>query len=223
MSKGSRRDRNELAAATHAGGANVRDVGPLRIDLATRTLAVNLQRLEAPGQVYDADYGWMEHRPGVTSLVFAKRSRESEKAFGSLLEVRFPVENCVTLWDQSADFIANFRPFVHSWPREALDVGSYSPDWPAARSHSEWASVAYMAHSGSAANLDFYNVSPAGMARLLQHGNFDIKITAIVRVSLTIFALSHLLDELEAAVEQIKRELPDDVHRRASGETVDGE
>src|SRR5437899_59886 len=122
MSRASRRARGrqlEAAGLQHGDSEPVatatRQVGALRVGLTDDSLGIDVKKLEAPAQAYDADAAWIEYRPGRVSLFFAKRNRDDPNLLLSRLEVRYPPEDLInTFWNISTDFFDRLRKYVSS-------------------------------------------------------------------------------------------------------------
>jgi hypothetical protein len=184
------------------------ELGGLQVNPVDHSASVDLKRLEAPSQVYDADFAWVEHRPGRVSLFFGKRGASQDNVLASRLEIRYPAESIPTsFWKNSVEFFDRLRLYVERWPasaRERDETNEIARRWGAVRTHSDWANFTYMAHSGTEASIDFYHLSAAARARF---SNFDdllhMKLRPVARVQMTIFTLGQLVDALEPVVAEI--------------------
>ena len=201
-----------------AGGT--RQVGAISIG-PDNSIKIDASRLEAPSRAYDADYAWIEYRPGNVSLLFAKKSRDESDKLHSRLEVRYPPEDLVnTFWGISARFVESLRGYVGRWPEEARRTEQTSK-LPAKQSHSEWASFTYMSHSGTDAAIDFYHMAASGIAKFTQTGSTaGLKFNPVVRIEMTAFELLAFLDRMAPIVEDIRQTLPEQ-HRGATDEELD--
>ena len=189
-------------------GHEVRQVGALSVNTAEHSIRVDLTKIEAPTQLYDADVAWIEHRLGCVSLLFGKLGPDRE-TLKSRLEVRYPAESFITtFWGNSLDFFEGLKKFVEQWPetvRETVDVSK----WSAESIHSEWASFTYMSRSGSQSALDFYHISTSALARLARTGTVEgLRMRPVVRVQMTCFELLNLIDMSEPVVSEVKEYLP---------------
>jgi hypothetical protein len=183
------------------------------------SIKVNLAKLAAPVNVYDADMAWLKHKTGVLSLFFAKRSLSEEKIFRTRLEVRFPPENFVQFWENSKDFAGRVSTFIDKWPKDEERSQLDPAGWKAEKDHSEWANFGTIAHSGTEAALDFYTLPPAGVARyIMGQGTSQLILTPVVRVQMTIFELSILLETMAVTVSNIKDYLPKSLTEEKSEE-----
>ena len=183
MSRASRRTRGRQlearAAQAHPEptyGATP-EVEAIRVNPTERSLSVDVSKLEAPTQAYDADVAWVEHRPGTCSLLFAKFSRDEPGSLESRLEVRYPAEQILVLWKNSEPFFNSVVAYVNTWPEEARANDDPPVKTRAIKSHSEWATFSQMSHSGSAGAVDFYHLSTSALAdscrdtkRIFVHG-----------------------------------------------------
>jgi hypothetical protein len=182
---------------------------PITVGL-DRSINIDLSKLEAPTNLYDADIAWIKHEIGRVSLFFAKRSVSTTGELRTRLELRYPPENLVHhFWRNSRDFHAGLRQFVERWPKDvqgpAVDANSIA----AQRDHSEWVNFEAMSHAGTEATIDFYQLPPPGIARFAQGlGSSQLKIVPIVRVQMTTFELVHLLDAAATVVAEVERYLP---------------
>lgn len=175
-----------------------------------RTINVDMTKLPTPPNVYDADYAWIEHRPGTVSLFFGKRNRDEADQLRTRLELRYPPENLVGhFWGNSRQFHEKLREFAGKWPKDEERSGVNPTRMRAVKEHSEWANFDAMAHAGTEASIDFYLMPPSGIARFARgQGSAGLKFAPIVRVQLTIFELLRLLDETANVVKQIEGYLP---------------
>jgi hypothetical protein len=175
-----------------------------------RSISINLMKLHAPTNVYDADFSWIVHRPGAVSLFFAKRRIDEKDTLRTRLELRYPPENFVNhLWKNSRDFHDRLQKFAAKWPKDEERDQQTPETWKAEKDHSEWANFETMSHAGTEASLDFYLLPPWGLAQFTKgRGSAQLKVAAIVRVEMTIFELGRLLDSAAKVVSEIERYLP---------------
>jgi hypothetical protein len=176
------------------------------------SVRVDLTKLTAPANVYDADYAWINHRPGEFSLFFAKRSLSRAEGLRTRLELRFPPESIVQLWPNTREFHDRVNKFIEKWPKNE-DRDKIDPSkWDADRDHSEWANIETMAHSGTEASLDFYTLPASGIAKFMKgQGSSQLIVRPVVRVQMNIFELARLLESLASVVSDIKKYLPPDL------------
>ena len=176
-----------------------------------KTINVDFRKLTAPSNVYDADFSWIEHRPGTTvSLFFGKGSRDEGNRLRTRLELRYPPEGFVHhFWRNSREFHERVRAFVDQWPRDDARDALDPRGWQAAKDHSEWVGFEAMAHSGTEAMLDFYLLPALGIARFQRNqGSGGLQVVPVVRVQTTVFELLRLLDSARPVVEAINTYLP---------------
>lgn len=185
-----------------------------------RSITIDMAKLPTPTQVYDADYAWIEHRPGDLRMFFAKQSRNDSATLRTRLELRYPPENLVfQLWHNSREFHAKMRAFADKWPQDRTRDEVSPERMPAAKEHSEWANFEAMAHAGTEASIDFYTVPASGIARFIAgQGSAGLKMVPIVRIQMTIFELTRLLDSMEPVVAEIQSYLPARDARVGAGE-----
>ena len=186
-----------------------------------RSINVDMTKLSAPSNVYDADFAWIVHRPGSVSLFFAKRNLEEDTELRTRLELRYPPENLVHhFWKNSRDFHQRLRKFIEHWPKDEKRDQLDPSKWKAQKDHSEWVNFEAMAHAGTEAALDFYVLSPTGLARFSRgQGSSGLAVQPIVRVQMTIFELGRLLDSAAEVVTAIEAYLP----KKAEIEALDRE
>ncbi len=182
---------------------------PITIGL-DKSININLAKLNAPSNIYDADFAWVEHEPGKVSLFFAKKSRDNKGELRTRLELRYPAENLVHhFWQNSRDFHERLRTFVQLWPNSAFGHHADVSAWKAEKDHSEWVNFEAMAHAGTEATIDFYAIPAVGIARFRRGGgSADLKIVPVVRVHLTAFELLRLMDAAAPIVREIEGYLP---------------
>jgi hypothetical protein len=120
-----------------SGGSLTDD--PITIGL-DKSINVDLSKLPAPQNVYDADFGWIEHRPGAISLLFGKQNRDEPNLLRTRLEVRYPPENLVrNFWGNSRMFHEKLLSFAAKWPADATRAAIDPSKLKAMKEHSEWA------------------------------------------------------------------------------------
>ena len=122
-----------------AGGpeATATALAPIKLGRADATLSIDPSKLEAPSSVYDADCGWIEHRPGQVSLFFAKKKRDQPQQLHSRIEIRYQPEMVVqTLWTNAEGYLSDLTNYVSSWSDDARRVDPPPTDWIADRRHS---------------------------------------------------------------------------------------
>jgi hypothetical protein len=209
--------------APQAGGT--REHAELPTSTADADFTIDIAKLESPAKAYDADVGWIEYRPGNVSLFFAKLDRDTPTQLKSRLEIRYTPENLIrTFWNISEPFLDRLRDYVSNWSPEAQRTIDPIPSTTSAvQSHSEWASLTYMSHSGSAAAFDFYFISPSVLARYARSADSSLlKLRGVVRVQISTFEMLSLIERVRPVVEQILRDLPkrhlDEMEGRESGE-----
>jgi hypothetical protein len=200
-----------------AVATGTRQVGALLVNSRDGSVAVNASKLDAPTQAYDADFGWIDYKTGRLSICFAKRNLVSADALETRLEVRYPPEHFLnTFWTNSAEFYEKLAKYVALWPNDALQTEKLTVSLPAARSHSLWASFAYISHSGTEASIDFYHMSTASLARYTQVKSTDgLRLVPITRVQMTTFELFHLFERAQSVIEQLEKDVPL-VHRQTA-------
>ena len=169
-----------------------------------------MSKLPAPSNVYDADFAWIEHRLRAVSLFFGKRDRENTKQLRTCLEIRYPPENLVkNFFGNSREFHEGLKLFAAKWPLDD-ERNNFDPSrLKSSREHSEWANFEGMAHAGTEASIDFYQMPPTGIARFAKgQGSSGLKLTPVVRVQMDVFELLRLLDDTVESVERIRDYLP---------------
>ena len=83
---------------------------------------------------------------------------------------------------------------------------------PTDRAHSEWVNFDHMARSGTQASLDFYHLSPVGLARYVQkQGSDGLQMIPRVRVLTTMRELLRLLDSAQHLAREIEPTLPEEL------------
>lgn len=210
--RGTRIERRSGGALTErrpADGSEPRVIGdPITVGL-DKSIKIDLTKVVAPSNIYDADFAWVEHRPGVASLFFGKKDRDERDRFRTRLELRYPAENLVQhFWENSRSFHERLRSFVELWPHEVASPGAVQ-QWTAERDHSEWVNFEAIAHAGTEATMDFYSIPAVGIARFRKGGgSASLTIVPVVRVHLTAFELLRLMDAVAPIVAEIKRYLP---------------
>ena len=207
-----KRRRPVVSLEKEASGANISRIAaddPIGIGI-DKSIHVDMSKLPAPSNIYDADFAWIEHRLRAVSLFFGKRNRENKQQLRTCLEIRYPPESLVkNLWGNSRDFHEGLKCFADKWPlddeRNNLDPSRLKP----LKEHSEWANFEAMAHAGTEASIDFYQMPPAGIARFAKgQGSSGLKLTPIVRVQMDVFELLRLLDDAVEIVRRIRDYLP---------------
>lgn len=143
------------------------------------------------------------------SFVFAKKRLDNPGRLRTRLEIRYPAEGFARhFWQNSRGFDKKLDEFVSEWP-PLPERSSIQMNAPADKDHSEWANFDYMAFAGSEGVIDFYQLSVPGIAQFAQgQGSAGLRITAIVRVHLTAFELSHLLKKAGEAIDEVVSYLP---------------
>jgi len=175
-----------------------------------KTIRIDYAKLETPGNVYDADYAWITHRAGSTSLFFGKLNHDSPGSLRTRLEVRYPIEAFLRhFWANSRTFHQKLKEFAADWPIDPERAATDPRGFKAEKEHSEWANFEYVAHSGSEAGIDFFRLPPAGIAQFAKgQGTSGLKCSSVVRVHLTSFELLQLLDQVDAAADAVRGYLP---------------
>ncbi len=182
---------------------------PITVGL-DRSINIDMMKLSAPTNVYDADFAWIVHRPGAISFFFAKRNIGGNDAFRTRLEVRYPPENLVkTFWPKTREFHDQLQKFIAKWPKDDERDQQNPMKWTAEKDHSEWANIETMAHVGTQASLDFFLLPAWGIAQFFKgRGSSQLIVRPIVRIQMTIFELGRLLDSAADVVTIIEGYLP---------------
>lgn len=176
-----------------------------------KAIHIDFSKLTAPTNVYDADFAWIEHRPGsAVSIFFGKASRDQKDSLRTRLEVRYPPEMFVHhFWRNSREFHDRLREFTAKWPTDEEHARTDPRTWPALKDHSEWVGFEAMAHSGTEAMLDFYLLPAVGIARFHRNqGSAGLQVLPVVRVQMTVFELGRLLEAAGPVVDTINTYLP---------------
>ncbi len=175
-----------------------------------RTITIDMSKLAAPTNSYDADFAWIEHTPGDLRLFFGKRNRDKRDRLRTRLELRYPPENVLGhFWRNSREFHTTVKAFASSWPPNPTRALVVPEKMEADKEHSEWANFETMAHSGTEALIDFYTLPIVGVAKYLKGmGSASLRLAPVVRVQLTVFELVRLLDAMEPIIEAIRTSLP---------------
>jgi hypothetical protein len=198
----------QLARAAEAGSSLERLSDPISIG-PDGSLAIDVAKLGTPQNLYDADYAWPKRRGGVVSLFFAKAHLDEPTRLRTRLELRYPIETFLHhLWKNSREFHARLKQFLSRRPqdkeRDKLDPATMKAD----RDHSDWVNLDYLAHSGTEACLDFFQLSPGGLAMFAQgKGTSRLVMTPKVRVQTATEELCRLLDACAPIAQEIKEEL----------------
>jgi hypothetical protein len=196
----------------------------LRVGVGDRkTIIIDTAKIASPSHLYDADYAWVEHRPGRdASLFFAKAHRDAEGKLKSRLQIRYPPEDFVRhFWKNSRTFHENVRRMLSSWPQDETRKGTKPEKWHAEKDHSEWVNFDYMAFSGSQAALDFYHLGPGGVSKYVRgQGTAGLELQAVVRIQMTLAELGYLLDLCQPVVDMINEYLPTQAPELIGDQTV---
>ncbi len=182
---------------------------PIGIGL-DRSITIDMAKLPTPSVSYDADYAWIEHKPGDVRLFFGKRNRDNPDMLRSRLELRYPPESLVGhFWRNSREFHQRMKIFADQWPTNDGRDTVRPKEMKAEKEHSVWANFESMAHAGTEAMIDFFTLPVWGVAKFISgQGSSGLKMVPVVRVQTTIFELTRLLDSMEKVVAEIKNYLP---------------
>jgi hypothetical protein len=198
----------QLVRAAGAGSSLERLPDPISIG-PDGSLAIDVAKLGTPQDLYDADYAWPKRRGGAVSLFFGKANLDEPTKLRTRLELRYPIETFFHhLWNNSRDFHARIKEFLSRRPRDKdrdkLDPAKMKAD----RDHSDWVNIDYLAHTGTEAALDFFQLSPGGLAMFAQgKGASRLVMTPKVRVQTATEELCRLLDACEPIAQEVKEEL----------------
>jgi hypothetical protein len=140
-------------------------------------------------------------------LFFAKENVSQPETFRTRVEIKYPIEPFVHhLWKNSRDFHAAL--LKDKSPVTPAPAVTELMRRDAEKDHSEWANFEIIARSGVHACLDFYLLSPSGIARLAMGGGSDwLEATGVLRVYTTTTELRHLFDEGEPIASELESEL----------------
>jgi hypothetical protein len=166
--------------------------------------------LKVPERVYDADFSNAYLRHTVVHLLFGKRSFNEPNQLRSRLELKYPAEAFFQhFWGNSRQFQVGASEQAAKWPsnirRDEIDLWQMRAE----RDHSEWVNFSYIARHGSQASIDFFFVTPAGIAKFAKsHSSGDLEIVSQVRVLMTLHELVMLLELCGPIAQEIDRYLP---------------
>ena len=193
--------------------AGARRLSALVVNISEKSISVDVSKLQAPQNIYDADLAGIEHRVGDIRLFFGKLKRAAANKLRTRLEIRYPVETFYThFWGNSRGFHERVRNYVKQWPSDQERDRPQLSEMEADKDHSEWANFDYMAHSGTEAAIDFFHLSPGGLSRFAQTASVDdLELEAILRVQLTVGELLALLDRCAHVAAEVESYLPPSV------------
>jgi len=195
----------------------------LRVGMGDRkAILIDSRKLASPNHLYDADFAWIEHRPGRdVSLFFGKGNRDVEGRLKSRLQVRYPPEDFLRhFWKNSRTFHENVNRMLAVWPTDEDRKDIHPDKWPADKDHSEWVNFDYLAFSGSEAAVDFFHLAPGGVARYAKgQGTAGLELQAVVRIHMTLAELGRLLALCAPIADMIEGYLPKQPPRLAEDET----
>jgi hypothetical protein len=190
--------------------ASVQRVGALSVDVSERSIGIDMSKLPQQQKIYDADLAWIEHHPGDVRLLFGKLNNMTRASLRTRVEVRYPVE-CFYKhwWMNSRGLHERLREYAKRWPQDEELARLQPGKMEAEKEHSEWANFDYMAHSGTEAVVDFFHLSPAGLARFAKSASVrDLELEPVLRVQLIFGELLTLLDRCADVVSEIESYLP---------------
>jgi hypothetical protein len=181
-----------------------------------RMITIDMAKLPTPVISYDADFAWIEHRPGDLRLFFGKRSKDKPETLRTRLELRYPPEGLIGhFWRNSRDFHQKMSEFAGRWPKDQARDSVNPAEMTADKEHSEWANFEAMSHAGTEALIDFYTLPVSGIAKFAAgQGSSGLTMMPVVRVQMTIFELTRLLDSMSSIVTEIENYLPQGSERR---------
>lgn len=179
--------------------------------VSDNTIQINPNKLGPPPALYDADYAWFRERLGGVSLFFGKEDLNKAGHLRTRLEVRFaPAPFLGHFWKNSRGFHERLRKYVEQHPADPARAELGPEKWEAAKDHSEWVNLDYLAHTGDEASLDFYNLSIRGVAAFLtKQGTSGLEVTPIVRVQTTAQELCCLMDSCETIIPSLRNRHPE--------------
>jgi hypothetical protein len=164
------------------------------------SIVINTAKLQPPKNVYDADVAWVVKRnPEFVSFFFAKENLNPDKnEFRTRVEIKYPVESFYYhIWKNTREFHEGLRNEKHpvAAPQHTASVQELMSR-NSEREHSEWSNFEIMARSGTHACLDFFLLSPAGVARFAKGGGSNwLQATGVLRVYTTITEVRSALDQ----------------------------
>lgn len=183
------------------------------VEVVAEGIKVHWAKLRIPDKTYEADFAWIRPRHGAVSMFFGKEDLDARDTLRTRLEIRFPVEKFLShFWKNSREFHEKLRQ-AGTWPAADNRRSELFPEkMKALKDHSESANFDYMARSGTESVMDFYYISPSGIARLSQGmGAGGIRIDPVVRIQLMTPELVRLLDAAEPLARELTNQLPEEL------------
>lgn len=179
--------------------------------VSDNTLQINPNKLRNPSALYDADFAWFRERLGGVSLFFGKEDLNAAGRLRTRLEVRFASAPFLWhFWKNARGFHERLRKYAEAHPADPARDQLEPEKWQAAKDHSEWVNLDYLAHTGDEACLDFYSLSARALAAFLtKQGTAGLEVTPIVRVQMTAQELCRLMDSCEKIIPSLRSRHPE--------------
>src|SRR5258708_9798625 len=207
-----RRDRTRELVRVPSEGTASEEASDAAITVGLdKSIRINLARLKPPTNSYDADYAWVARRNGAMSIFFGKADADNPDTLRTRVEVRYPFEAFVYHFWKSVQegFRERMNKYLASAPADSERTALHPEQWKADRDHSDWANFDYVSHSGSQAAVDFFLLSPGGVALFVQgQGSSALSVRPILRVLMTTRELSLLLNACEPFPDELVSQLP---------------
>ena len=174
---------------------------------ADGTLTVHLERLAPPQNVYDADVAEVRLRDADVELVFAQVDTGDGSKLRSRVVVKYAAVPFVKhLWANSRDYHEGLAKHVERFS-SLYSVGEHPNvlEQTVTKEHSLRANFDYMARSGNESVIDFFHLSPVGLARFAGgKGTADLVLEPMLRVLLSTRATKDLLDKCATIVDRVE-------------------
>ena len=132
------------------------------------------------------------------SLWFAKKDQNDSHGLATRLEIKYPAEAFVAqFWRNSREFHVGLSETIANFPVDSEREGVDPSTMVSGKDHSEWATLDYMARTGTQASIDFYHVKPSSVTKYTKRQQPLFQPEPQVTVLLTAAELLRLLNACE--------------------------
>ena len=169
------------------------------------SFVIDIGKLPLPTESYVANVGWVENIGTTVSLLLGNLDRNDRGRLKTRVELRFPQEAFLNFWENSKAFYESMRALVERIPSilEGIPVEKPS-ELKAEKDHVVPASIGIMTHSGTQAELDFYDLPATDVFLSLRHQDpRRLEIHPILRIYTTTGILWTILKQAEKIAEII--------------------
>lgn len=170
------------------------------------SFVIDIGKLPLPDESYVANVGWAERSGTTVSIFVGNRDRNDPKKLKTRVELRFAQEAFLNFWSNSKEFFDRMKLLIERVPSVISAVPGDDPSQlNAEKDHVASSSIGIMTHSGTQAEIDFFDLPATDIFLSMRHQDpRRLEIHPILRVYTTTGVLWSILSNAEEIAQQIE-------------------